>query len=399
VDDLDVSGVAQSLGRQMTSASAPRLLYVVSEDWYFLSHRLPMARAARESGYDVHVATRVVDGAAAMEAEGFKLHSIPFARGGIGPLAALRTIAALRRIHRNVRPDLAHHVALQAAVLGSLAAIGRRTIRVNALTGFGFTFISENIKARLLKPLIVFLLRFLCMRGKNVALVQNPDDRDALLALGIAAGHIAIIPGSGVDVERLQPSPEPGGTPTVAFVGRLLEDKGIRPLVAAIRLLQDRGTAVSLLIAGDMDPANPSSVKTAELNEWTKLPGITWAGHVTDISVIWAKAHIAALPSRREGLPKALLEAAACGRPMVATDVPGCREIVLPGKTGLLVPPHDEAALADAIGKLAVAPDLRARYGEAARALAVEKFSAAAIGQQTVQLYNRLINIAHSRPE
>lgn len=378
----------------MTPASAPRLLYVVSEDWYFLSHRLPMARAARDSGYEVHVATRVVDGAEAIEAEGFKLHSIPFARGGVGLLAALRTIAALRRIHRNVRPDLAHHVALQAAVLGSLAAIGRRTICVNALTGFGFTFISENIKARLLKPLIVFLLRFLCMRGKNVALVQNPDDRDALLALGIAAGHIALIPGSGVDVERLRPSPEPGGTPTVAFVGRLLEDKGIRPLVAAIRLLQDRGAAVNLIIAGDLDPANPSSVKPSELDQWIKSPGITWAGHVNDISAIWAKAHIAALPSRREGLPKALLEAAACGRPMVATDVPGCREVVIPDKTGLLVPLDDRNALGEAIGKLAGSANLRARYGGAARILAVEKFSATAIGRQTVQLYDRLLTIS-----
>ena len=265
---------------------------------------------------------------------------------------------------------------------------------MNALTGFGFTFISENIKARLLKPLIVFLLRFLCMRGRNVALVQNPDDRDALLSLGIAADHIALIPGSGVDVERLQPSPEPGGTPTVAFVGRLLEDKGIRPLVAAIRLLQARGTAVNLLIAGDMDPANPSSVKASELDEWIKSPGITWAGHVNDISAVWAKSHIAALPSRREGLPKALLEAAACGRPMVATDVPGCREVVIADKTGLLVPLDDGNALADAIGKLAASANLRARYGAAARILAVEKFSATAIGRQTVQLYDRLITIS-----
>ncbi len=391
MDDFDVSGVVQSLGRQMSLASAPRLLYVVSEDWYFLSHRLPMARAARDSGYEVHVATRVVDGAEAIEAEGFKLHSIPFVRGRVGPFAALRTISALRRIHRNVRPVLAHHVALQAAVLGSLAVIGRRTTCVNALTGFGFTFISENIKARLLKPLIVFLLRFLCMRGKNVALVQNPDDRDALLSLGIAADHIAVIPGSGVDVERLQPSPEPEGTPTVAFVGRLLEDKGIRSLVAAIRLLQERGTAVSLLIAGDMDPANPTSVKATELDEWIRSLGITWVGHVNDISAVWAKSHIAALPSRREGLPKALLEAAACGRPMIATDVPGCREIVIADKTGLLVPLDDRNALADAIGTLAASPDLRTRYGGAARILAVEKFSATAIGRQTVQLYDRLV--------
>ena len=265
----------------MSLASVPRLLYVVSEDWYFLSHRLPMARAARDSGYEVHVATRVVDGTKAIEAEGFKLHAIPFARGRVGPFAALQTIAALRRIHRDVRPVLAHHVALQAAVLGSLAAIGCRTTCVNALTGFGFTFISEGVKARLLKPLIVFLLRFLCMRGKNVALVQNPDDRDALLSLGITTNHIALIPGSGVDVDRLHPTAELAGTPIVAFVGRLLEDKGIRPLVAAIRQLQDRGTAINLLIAGDIDPANPSSVTASEIDEWTRSPGITCAGHVS----------------------------------------------------------------------------------------------------------------------
>lgn len=378
----------------MNSANAPRLLYVVSEDWYFLSHRLPMARAARDSGYEVHVATRVLDGAKIIEAEGFKVHAIPFARGRLQPLAALRTISALRLIHRNVGPVLSHHVALQAAVLGSFAAFGRQTTCVNALTGFGFTFISERIKARLLKPLIVFLLRFLCMRGRNVALVQNPDDRDALLSLGISAEHIALIPGSGVDVERLQPLPEPAGTPTVAFVGRLLEDKGIRPLVAAIRLLQDRGTAINLIIAGDIDPANPNSVQAAELYEWTKSSGIIWIGHVNDISSVWARSHIAALPSRREGLPKALLEAAACGRPMVATDVPGCREVVIADKTGVLVALDDSNALADAIGKLAESASLRARYGAAARALAVEKFSATAIGRQTVQLYNRLTAVS-----
>jgi len=378
----------------MSLASAPRLLYVVSEDWYFLSHRLPMARAARDSGYEVHVATRVVDGTKAIEAEGFKLHAIPFARGRVGPFAALQTIAALRRIHRDVRPVLAHHVALQAAVLGSLAAIGCRTTCVNALTGFGFTFISEGVKARLLKPLIVFLLRFLCMRGKNVALVQNPDDRDALLSLGITTNHIALIPGSGVDVDRLHPTAELAGTPIVAFVGRLLEDKGIRPLVAAIRQLQDRGTAINLLIAGDIDPANPSSVTASEIDEWTRSPGITCAGHVNDISAVWAIAHIAALPSRREGLPKALLEAAACGRPMVATDVPGCREVVIADKTGLLVPLDDGNALADAIGILAASASLRARYGAAARILVVEKFSATAIGRQTTQLYDRLIAIS-----
>jgi glycosyltransferase involved in cell wall biosynthesis len=371
----------------------PRLLYVVSEDWYFLSHRLPMARAARDAGFEVHVAARVVDGAAAIEAEGFTLHPIPFTRGRLAIFSALNTVFALRRIHHDINPTIAHHVALQAAVLGSFAAIGRPTPLVNALTGFGFTFISDSMKARLLRPLIVFLLRFLCMRGKNVALVQNPDDREALLSLGIAANHIAVIPGSGVDVERLRAMDEPAGTPTVAFVGRLLEDKGIRALVAAVRLLHSRGCAVNLLIAGDIDSANPASVNASELAAWTREPGIRWLGHVKDIAEVWAQAHIAVLPSRREGLPKALLEAAACGRPMIATDVPGCREVVLSGETGLLVPLDDPAALANAISQLVNSPALRHRYGAAARRLTVEKFAAEAIGQQTVQLYQALIDV------
>ena len=368
----------------------PRLLYVVSEDWYFLSHRLPMARAAQKAGFEVHVATRVVDGAAAIETEGFKLHPIPFARGRVAIISALKTVFALRLIHRDINPAIAHQVALQAAILGSIAAIGRPTPLVNALTGFGFTFISGGLKARLLRPLIVFLLRFLCTRNKNVALVQNPDDRAALISAGVVASHIVVIPGSGVDTEQLQPMPEPAGVPTVAFVGRLLEDKGIRTLVAAVQSLHSHGNAVNLLIAGTTDPANPSSISDSELKTWTRQPGIRWLGQVKDIASVWAQAHIAVLPSRREGLPKALLEAAACGRPMIATDVPGCREIVLPDETGLLVPLDEPTVLAAAINKLANSPDLRHRYGAAARRLAVEKFSAEAIGQQTVRLYRAL---------
>lgn len=374
-----------------------RILYVVSEDWYFLSHRLPMARAAQKAGFEVHVATRVVDGAAAIAAEGFKLHPIPFARGRIAILSALQTVFALRGILRAVNPAIVHQVALQAAILGSIASIGRRTPLVNALTGFGFTFISGGMKARLLRPLIVFLLRSLCTRNGNVALVQNSDDRAALISAGVAADRIVIIPGSGVDVEDLQPLPEPPGVPTVAFVGRLLEDKGIRTLVAAVQLLHSRGKSVHLLVAGTTDPANPASIADSDVATWARQPGIQFLGHVKDIASVWRQAHIAVLPSRREGLPKALLEAAACGRPMIATDVPGCREVVRPGETGLLVPLDDVTALADAISSLAEAPDLRRRYGAAARRFAVEKFSAEAIGEQTVRLYRTVINPDNGR--
>jgi glycosyltransferase involved in cell wall biosynthesis len=200
-----------------------------------------------------------------------------------------------------------------------------------------------------------------------------------------------LIPGSGVDVNTLRPVPEPAGPVTMAFVGRLLADKGVHTLIEAQRLLRAGGSNVELLLAGTPDPANPASANGADLSRWAQMPGVTLLGHVAPIASVWQRAHIAVLPSRREGLPMSLLEAAACGRPMVATDVPGCREIVRPGETGLLAPVDDPSALAAAIETLAASPELRARYGAAARRFAVECFSAEAIGRQTVALYRSLV--------
>ena len=191
--------------------AAPRLLYVITEDWAFLSHRLPMARAARNAGFEVHVATRVQNGAAAIASEGFALHPIPFARGSASPLAALKTIVALRRVHRQIRPALAHHVALQACVLGMIATLGRRCACVNAFIGLGYAFTSKNAKACAMRSLIAGLLRFLINRDGSIALVQNGDDMAALISLGIAKHRIALISGSGVDVRRFTPLPEPQG--------------------------------------------------------------------------------------------------------------------------------------------------------------------------------------------
>jgi glycosyltransferase involved in cell wall biosynthesis len=379
-------------GSYADAASSPRLLYVVSEDWYFLSHRLPMARAARDAGFEVHVATHVAEGAAAIAAEQFILHPIPFARGRLTPLASLQTIRALRRIFRTVDPAVVHHVSLQPIVLGLLAALGRPVAAVNALTGLGYSFTSNTAKARVVGRAIRTALRFLLDRDGMISLVQNRDDFAVLLSLGIPEARIALISGSGVDVKRLLPLAEPPDPPTVGFVGRLLDSKGIRILIAAHRLLRARGSDVRLLIAGTPDRANPTSVTAEEASSWNNEPNVTWLGHVEDISKFWARAHIAVLPCRgREGLPLSLLEAAACGRPMIASDVPGCREIVIAGKTGLLVPVDDAAALADAISRLAAAPALRTQFAAAARQLAVTRFSADIVGQQTVELYNSLL--------
>jgi glycosyltransferase involved in cell wall biosynthesis len=373
------------------AAPAPRLLYVVSEDWYFLSHRLPMARAARDAGFEVHVATNVKDGAAAIEAERFILHPIPFARGRLSPQSSLATIVALRRVHAAVVPAVTHHVSLQPSVLGLIAALGRPGACINALTGLGYSFTSTTAKAKAVKLAIGAVLRLLLDRERVINLVQNDDDRASLQALGIAASRIVLIPGSGVDIARFVPLPEPAGPPTAAFVGRLLDDKGIRTLVEAQRRLNARGARTQMLIAGTPDPANPASVTEKEASSWNKEPGITWLGPVSDISGLWARAHIAVLPSRREGLPLSLLEAAACGRAMVATDVPGCREIAVAGETALLVPADDAGALADAIDKLLHEPQLRAQFAAAARRRVVERFSADIVGRQTVGLYRHLL--------
>lgn len=372
----------------MTEKNA--LLYVVSEDWYFLSHRLPMARAARDAGYDVHVATRVQSGAAAIRAEGFSLHEIPFARGKLSPFAALKTLLALRRIERMLNPAVVHHVGLQCCVLGGLAATGLKLAQVQALTGLGHVFTEESARTAPLRYIAQKILGFILGQRRSVALVQNPDDRAALVQLGIHDDKIVVIPGSGVDTERLVPLQEPDGAITIGFAGRLLEAKGIRELVTAQRLLQQQGNDILLLIAGDIDPANPASIKPDEVKAWRTQPGVICLGHVQDIVPLWQRSHIAVLPSHREGLPMTLLEASALGRPMIATDVPGCREIVIDGETGLLVPLQDSQALADAILKLANSRQLRTTFGENARKRVVEKMSANAIGASTVALYRSL---------
>jgi glycosyltransferase involved in cell wall biosynthesis len=353
-----------------------------------------MARAARAAGFDVHVATRVTDDGPAIAAEGFTVHPMQWHRGSLNPLHFLAAVFGVRGLYRAVAPDLVHQVALWPCVVGSLAALGLPMARLNALAGLGYAFTSQSAKARLLKRALEITLGFLLRQPNAAVLVQNPDDRAAMLALGISPERVHLISGSGVDTERLTPLPEPKGDVTVAFVGRLLDDKGVRTLVRAHEMLAERGRAPRLLIAGEPDPANPASIPPETLDAWRRRPGIFLLGHVANIRDVWKAAHIAVLPSRREGLPMTLLEAAACGRPIVATDVPGCREIAVAGKTALLVPPDDPAALAAALERMAADGDMRRRCGAAGRRLAEQKFSANRVGAEAVALYNRLLRDA-----
>jgi glycosyltransferase involved in cell wall biosynthesis len=371
---------------------APRLLYLVTEDWYFVSHRLPMARAARDAGFEVHVAARVAGHGEAITGEGFVLHPLNWKRGSANPLAFLNSVGVVRALYRALRPDLVHHVALQPSIVGSLAATGLPLAVINAIAGLGFAFTAATPQAWAARTVMTAMMRRLFNRPTTTVLVQNPDDRAALEELGIAPERIVRIPGSGVDVDRLTRLPEPAGPPVAAYVGRLLEDKGLLALMDAHARLAARGQPLRLLLAGDPDPANPASVAPNLLAQWRQRPGVEFLGHVPDIRTVWAAAHIAVLPSRREGLPLSLLEAAACGRPLIATDVPGCREVARAGVNALLVPVDDPAALADAMSQLAGDPDLRARYGAASRQLVEVEFSSAHIGREIVALYRRLLD-------
>jgi len=369
----------------------PRLLYLMTEDWYFVSHRLPMARAAREAGFEVHVAARVASHAKAITDEGFTLHPLDWKRGSANPLTFLNSVRMIRSLYRSLRPDLVHHVALQPSIVGSLAATGLPLAVINAVAGLGFAFTAATPQALAARTVMTAMMRRLFNRPAATVLVQNPDDQAALTARGIAPERIVRIPGSGVDVDRLRPLPEPPGPPVAAYVGRLLKDKGLVALMDAHAKLTERGQPLRLLLAGDPDPANPASIEPALLEQWRRRPGVELLGHVPDIRTVWAAAHIAVLPSRREGLPLSLLEAAACGRPLVATDAPGCREIASAGVNALLVPVDDPDALATALSRLAAEPDLRARYGAASRQLVEREFSSAHIGREIVALYRRLL--------
>lgn len=373
----------------------PKLIYLVTEDWYFWSHRLPMARAAREAGFDIAVATRVSEHRAAIEAEGFRVHPLSWRRRDRGPLAVIAAVAEIVRLYRREQPNLVHHVALKPVVLGSLAAsLTGILAQVNALTGLGHAFVSRTAKARLIRLCVTRLLRVLTDRPRSCVLLQNGDDRQLLVSLGaVSDNRCRLIPGSGIDTNHFRVLPEPPGEGRIvaAVVARMLTSKGIGTAVAAVRLARSRGVDLRLHLAGAPDPESPDSLPCGVLEAWAAEPGICWLGHVHDVRTVWRGAHIAVLPSLREGLPKCLLEAAACGRPIVASDVPGCREVVRPGINGLLVPAGDADALADALIALANDPERRRRYGEESRRLVESDLSDAAIGRQVVGLYRHLL--------
>lgn len=380
--------------RPTSDKTAASLLYVVTEDWFFVSHFLPMARAAQANGFRVAIATRVRDHGDRLAQEGFRVIPIEAERGSLSPIALLRAIGRLATILRAERPDIVHLIALRSILVGGPAArragLGRRVV---ALTGLGFlgamtglAGVAGRIAARL-------MVRGLAGGARTRYLFENRDDPRSLGLDPDQTTRCLVVGGAGVDPHAFPAHPLPeGATLRVALVARMLWSKGIDLAVEAVAQARAAGVDVTLSLFGAPDPSNPRAVPEATLRAWGKREGIVWHGPTRDVAGVWATHHVALLPSRGgEGLPRTLLEAGCCGRALIATDVPGCRDFIQVGETGFVVAPGDVAALGSALSVLAADRTLVERMGKAARQRVLAHHTEAAVGAAVVGLYRAML--------
>jgi glycosyltransferase involved in cell wall biosynthesis len=371
----------------------PNLVFFVTEDWYFCGHWMNFAIAARNAGYEVSVITRTRKHGERIRSAGLDLIPIELSRQGVNPLQEWRLLRQLISIYRRLRPALVHHVAMKPIVYGTLAArVSRADGVVNAVAGLGYVFSTDSLKARLLRPLIRSLFTLLALIAPCRFVFQNPDDARRMFTAADRNGRVSLIKGVGVDLQRFRPAPFPQGIPVVILAARLIWEKGLGEFTQAARILLRKGIRTRLVIVGEPDDGNPGAVPRGQLAKWTDEGIVEWWGHRDDMPEVYASCHIFCLPTHYgEGLPTALLEAAACGRPLVATDAPGCREIVMDGENGLLVPLRDPNALAQALEVLINDPELRQRMGRRGREIVSAEFSQEKVVASTLKVYAELL--------
>ena len=371
-----------------------RLLYIITEDWFFTSHFIDRAIDAKRHGFDVLVATRDGDAARTIRFHGIKVVPIDFSRRGMNPVRELRTILRLHKLIRGIEPDLVHNIALKPVVLGTIAAIMAHTkYIVNAPVGMGYIFSSQDRRATLLRPIFKRVIKVVLNPRRSRVIIENPDDYVALVKFGMVQEQdLFLIKGAGVDIVEFHPGPEPAGTVVVSLVARMLKDKGVLEFIEAARILKASGVEANFDLVGGIDKGNPTTLTRSQLESWSREGVINWLGQQDDIPKVLAESHIVCLPSYREGLPKSLIEALAAGKPVVTTDVPGCREVVRHQENGLLVEPRNPKALADALRTLITNKELRQQYGAAGRVRAENEFSNELITSQTFSVYESFEN-------
>lgn len=385
-----------NLDAQTTSARPPRILYVYNVLWFFMSHRRHLARAAQKEGYEVHVAARVEDGNAEMIcADGMFFHPISLTRRGVNPLTEAATIWELYKLYSTIKPDLIEHATIKPVLYGSLITkLFRRTRVVNWMTGLGFVFTAGGVKKSFYRAFVKAMYKFVFSQPLLKILFENYDDQKFFLSSNIInENQSVVIRGAGVDMNFFMPSPEPLDNLSVILPGRMLWDKGIKEFVEAAMMLKHQGVSnVRFILVGDIDTGNPTSIEQKILEKWKADGDVEWWGKSNDMASVFAQAHIVCLPSYREGLPKVLVEAAAAGRPIVTTNVPGCREVVINGANGILVPPKDSKALAAALLKLIENKSLREQMGHKGREIVLHAFSEKSVISKTLSTYKELLS-------
>ncbi len=383
----------------MTTAAtdpANKVVLFANTDWYLYNFRRSLALALQAQGHELLLISPPGPYGEKLRALGLRWEPVPMDRRSLNPLREARLLAWLVALFRRERPDLVHGFTIKCAVYGSLAArVAGVPARVNAVAGMGYVFTSNDTKARVLRPLVRALMHA-ALDGRHARLIlQNPDDVALFERAGLVdAAHIRLIAGSGVDCARFAAREglrDPSKPLRVLLAARLLWDKGLAEFVAAARQLRGEGRAIDFLLAGDPDPGNPAAVPEATVRGWVDEGLLQWLGHIDDMPALFASVDVVVLPSYREGLPKGLIEAAACAMPLVTTDVPGCREVVSDGIDGLLVPARDAAALAAAIARLHDDPLLARQLGIAARAKALAEFDERIVIERTIDVYRELL--------
>ena len=375
---------------------AKRLIYIVSEDWVFVSHRLTLAKQAIKDGYDVAVITNISNHEDVLLSAGLKVFNINFCRSFKRPFSDIHSIYQLIKLFRLLKPEVIHNVGLKISLISSIAAfIARVPVAINAYTGLGYVFSSNDILARVIRLLLNSPLKYLNHRASTWVVFQNEDD-EALFENSnlINKERTLLIKGSGVDVNEFPFSDELPGQLKVMLASRLLWDKGVGEFIEASRQLKISYPEVTFVLVGDVDEQNPLSLTKEIIDSWVNEGFIEWWGHKQNMPEVLKLAHIVALPSYREGLPKVLLEAASIGRALVATDVPGCREIVRDGVNGFLVQAKESKYLAEAIEKLILNKELRTQMGLKSREIIETELSSEIINKQFIELYNLAIKLS-----
>lgn len=365
------------------------ILFIVNVDWFFVSHRLPIATSMIKRGVEVHLVSNFTVHQDYLEGLGIKTHPLAISRGGVALSEEFRSFYGLYRLVKNINPDLVHLVTIKPVLYGGLISrfLGIQKV-VASISGLGFVFIDQSIKAKVIRKVSIFLYR-LALSNKNITVIfQNMADKNFFIDNKIILNSQTIlIPGSGIDLDHYRFTPEPNGVPVIMLLARFLKDKGLIEFVEASRIVKVSFPEARFVLVGDFDSDNPNSILPNDLNRWVKLGLVENWGYSHNVFSTIRQSNLMVLPSYREGLPKSLIEAAACGRAVITTDVPGCRDAIVSGETGLLVNPKDSQMLADAILALLQDEQLRKQYGAAGRQLAEKCFDINSVISQHLSIY------------